>query len=86
MHTELVHDIQGDTNLEYRVADAARRIAERAYALSEKVAKHRNEPSQAEGLSNRLELKKASQNRMTNKETPFQCLIYVFIQQVINLK
>ncbi len=57
VHTELVHDIQGDANLEYRVEDAARRITERARALSERVAKHGIEATHVEGLPNRAELK-----------------------------
>jgi hypothetical protein len=37
VHTGLVYDIQGDSNLEYRVSDAARRIGERTHALVEKI-------------------------------------------------
>jgi len=42
VHTGLVHDIEGDSNLEYRVSDAARRIAQRAHALTERIIKRRS--------------------------------------------
>jgi hypothetical protein len=41
VQTGLVFAITGDANLEYRLEDAARRVSERARALSEKVAKQR---------------------------------------------
>ena len=37
VHTGLVHEISGNAEYEYRVKDAARRVAERAGALSERI-------------------------------------------------
>lgn len=37
VHTGLVHDIEGCAELEHRLSDAARRIAERAYALVKRI-------------------------------------------------
>lgn len=42
VHTGLVHDINDNTDLEYRVSDAAYRIAERSAALSERIRKKDN--------------------------------------------
>ncbi|MFC1900159.1 ParB/RepB/Spo0J family partition protein [Chloroflexota bacterium] len=39
VHTGLVKDIEGDSNLEYRMSDAAHRITERASALAERISK-----------------------------------------------
>ena len=55
VHTGLVRDIQKDKNLEFRVQDAARRIAERSQSLSEIIAKQRDKTSKNE-VSNPLEL------------------------------
>ncbi len=38
VHTGLVHEIEGNSTYEYRLKDAARRIAERAGALAERIA------------------------------------------------
>lgn len=43
VHTGLVHDIGGDSNYEYRVKEAARRIAQRAHALIERINNQRSE-------------------------------------------
>ncbi|MBA7474443.1 hypothetical protein ES707_09796 [subsurface metagenome] len=50
VHTGLVHDIEGDSNLEYRVSDAARRIAERSHALAERIVKHRSKDTRLSEL------------------------------------
>jgi len=39
VHTGLIHDVKGSAELEHRLADAARRIAERAHALAERIRK-----------------------------------------------
>jgi hypothetical protein len=42
VHTGLVHDIAGKENYEFRLADAARRIAERASALHDRVRRQKS--------------------------------------------
>ena len=39
VHTGLVHDIEGNTEYEYRLSDAARRISERSQALTERLGR-----------------------------------------------
>jgi len=56
VHTGLVHDIEGDPNLEYRLSDAARRIAERARALAERIAKLRSDYAHPSEISDTLAL------------------------------
>lgn len=52
VHTGLVHDIEGDPNLEYRLSDAARRINERAHALVERIEKQQKDSHRDNLLDN----------------------------------
>jgi ParB-like chromosome segregation protein Spo0J len=65
VHTGLVHDIEGDSNLEHRVSDAARRIAERAHALTERIAKGRSKDTRPSELPSHLALHDGDSKRLT---------------------
>jgi len=52
VRTGLVHDVEGDSNLEYRLKDAANRVAERAHALSERISKHQGKDAYIRALPN----------------------------------
>jgi hypothetical protein len=65
VHTGLVHDIEGDSNLEYRLSDAARRIAERAHALTERIAKRRSKDTRPSELPSHLALHDGDSKRLT---------------------
>ena len=65
VHTGLVHDIEGDSNVEYRVSDAARRIAERAWALAERITKHRGTEKHLNELPSTLKLSEGDKKQLT---------------------
>ncbi len=57
VHTGLADDIEGNASLEHRLDDAARRIAERAYALARRVGRHQGKDARLELLLNPPQLK-----------------------------
>lgn len=65
VHTGLVNDIEGDSNLEYRVSDAARRIAERARALTERINKYRGKEKHLNELPSTLKLHEGDKKQLT---------------------
>ncbi len=65
VHTGLVRDIEGDSNLEYRVSDAARRIAERAHALTERIVKRQRKDARPSELPSRLALRDGGNEQLT---------------------
>jgi ParB family chromosome partitioning protein len=65
VHTGLANDIEGDPNLEYRITDAARRIAERAHALTERIIKSRGKDKPPRELSGHLALDNGGNKKLT---------------------
>ena len=65
VHTGLVHDIEGDSNLEYRVSDAVRRIAERAQALAEKIDKQLSKEMPLNELPGTLTIHESDKKKLT---------------------
>lgn len=51
VHTGLVGNVNGDANLEYRLRDSANRVAERATALSDRIAKQSTSDGSSENIS-----------------------------------
>lgn len=65
VHTGLVHDIEGNSNLEYRLSDAARRIAERAHALTERIVKRQSKDTHLTELPSPPSLHEGGKKQLT---------------------
>jgi len=65
VHTGLVHDIEGNSNLESRLSDAARRIAERAHVLTERIVKRRSKDKRLSELPSPTALHEGGKKQLT---------------------